>query len=292
MMVYGFFTAATIHALYAIFQFITRSYFTVAGNDPRYLAPEGFRSIGWLGSPDGTAILIVTVIPMMLGYFFNERNRPAKMIVGLALIICVTGILVTKVRIAGLSLMISMFVVFIIGLVRGWIGYGSTIRAAFAGLLVMAMLSPFIIQRFEKGSWGEARIPLMVTASNMIEKHWATGVGSSNYLFHIESNLPMKLRGSWEAIVHNEYMLRLAETGVIGFTLYYALLLAICWRLWRLTKRTGNQWISFVSAGLLAAIAGSLAHRMTSIYHLSAIYTQYCAFFGMAGFMWFLDEQN
>lgn len=290
-MIYGLFLITVFHALFAIFQFVTRSYFTVAGSDPRYLAPEGFRAIGWLGSPDGTAILIVTVVPLMLGYYFNEKRLGFKGAVGLGLIICIAGILVTKVRIAGLSLMISFFVVFVLGLRRGWIGYGSTIKAITAALAVLILISPFILHRFEKGSWGEARIPLMITASKIIKKHWATGVGPSNYLFHIERNLPMKLRGTWEAIVHNEYMLRLAETGVIGFTLYYTLLLAVSVRLWRLIGRASDNWISFTAVGLLAAIVGSLAHRMTSIYHLSAIYTQFSLFFGMAGFLVFLEKK-
>jgi O-antigen ligase len=126
----------------------------------------------------------------------------------------------------------------------------------------------------------------------MIKKNWLTGVGSSNYLFHLEENLPMELRGSWEAIVHNEYLLRLAETGVVGFVLYYLLLLTICARLWRLVKSAKDPWISFVSAGILAVIIGSLAHRMTSIYHLPVIYSQYCAFFGMTGFMTLLEQRE
>ncbi len=279
-MMCGLIFITLFHSFFALFQFAARSYFTVAGSDPRYLAPEGFRSIGWLGSPDGTAILIVTVVPLMLGLYFYEKRVSRKALIGLSLMVCIAGILVTKVRIAGMSLMISLFVVFVLGLRRGWIGYGSTIKAVTVALALLVLISPYIIYRFEKGSWGEARIPLMITASNIIKKNWATGVGPSNYLFHIEKNLPMKLRGTWEAIVHNEYMLRLAETGVIGFALYYTLLLTVCVKLWRLIGRASDQLISFIAVGLLAAIIGSLAHRMTSIYHLPAIYTQFCHLVG------------
>jgi O-antigen ligase len=292
MIVYGLFLGTTFQALFAIFQFLTRSHFTVAGDAPRYLAAEGFRSIGWLGSADGTAILLVTVIPIALAYYFNDKSRPIRLLMIAIILICIAGTLVTKVRIAGLSLMISLFVLFILGLRSGWIKYGGLIKAVALTLIFLILISPYIVHRFERGSWGEARIPLIITASNMIKKNWLTGVGSSNYLFHLEENLPMELRGSWEAIVHNEYLLRLAETGVVGFVLYYLLLLTICARLWRLVKSAKDPWISFVSAGILAVIIGSLAHRMTSIYHLPVIYSQYCAFFGMTGFMTLLEQRE
>jgi O-antigen ligase len=66
-----------------------------------------------------------------------------------------------------------------------------------------------------------------------------------------------------------------AETGVLGFLLYYALLLVMMKKLWKLTV-SPDPWIYLASLGFFAVMLGSLSYRFTSPYFFQEVYSQFC----------------
>ena len=74
-------------------------------------------------------------------------------------------------------------------------------------------------------------------------------MGVGNYLVHVHKYIPQELRGAWISTVHNEYLLRLAETGIFGFLLYYMILIVALKKLW-LGTRSANPWVFAVSIAL------------------------------------------
>ena len=136
------------------------------------------------------------------------------------------------------------------------------------------------------------RVPLMYTAVNMIKDNWLMGVGVNNYPFHqITRHVPLHLRYAWSYIVHNEYLLRLAETGIIGTLLYYTLTLLMMIKLWRST-RSSDPWVFLVSAGLFAAMIGSIPHRVVSYYHYVNFFMQLCVVLALTQYMGTLDMRK
>ena len=109
-------------------------------------------------------------------------------------------------------------------------------------------------------------MPLVRTAVEMWLDNWLIGVGPSNYNAYIDKYLPVQLRHTWKAPVHNEFLMHLAERGVIGTAIYYLLMVVLCIKLWRIT-RYRDEWISMVSAGILGGIIGSIAIRVFHWYH-------------------------
>jgi O-antigen ligase len=185
------------------------------------------------------------------------------------------GLLLTKVRGEYIALLISAVMVVSVSYFRGWLSSTQTFKVAAGGFAVLILGAPFIVQRFLTGAWGEDRLPLMRTAINMFKENWLLGVGVNNYFFYIDQYLPISLRHTWQSAVHNEYLMWAAETGILGFLLYYALLLVMMKKLWKLTV-SPDPWIYLASLGFFAVMLGSLPYRFTSPYFFQEVYSQFC----------------
>ena len=105
-----------------------------------------------------------------------------------------------------LAVFVSAVTVVAVSYWRGWITATKTFWVALAAAAVLILGGPFIVHRFVTGAWGQDRIPLMLTAINMFKANWLFGVGANNYFFHIQQYLPVRLSGTWQYTVHNEYL--------------------------------------------------------------------------------------
>ncbi len=277
VVLYALFTNTIAHALYIIFQFVTGLNYTVHGEpSTHFVEAEGFRPAGFSGSWDAAAAMMHLVLPVLFVYYFvvKDRARHRAALIGIGIV--VLGILLTKVRGGWIATFVSAITVLAVSYLRGWLSSTQTFKVAAAGVAVLLLASPFAIERFITGVWGEDRLPLMYTAINMFKGNWLTGVGVNNYFFHIEEFLPISMRHTWESAVHNEYLMWAAETGLPGFLLYYTLLLVMMRRLWKLTA-SPDPWIYMASLGFFAAILGSLPYRFTSPYFFAPLYSEFCA---------------
>ncbi len=269
------FATTAAHALYILFQFATRLNYTLQGEPQPYIGPEGFRSIGFFGSPDAAAALISFIIPIGIAYYLIYRKRPERPLILVGLVVALAAIMATKVRAAGLAVLISTMVVFLIAHVRHRITSATLFKGALVAIIALILISPAVYDRFQRGSWGEQRLPLMETSINMIKDHPVFGVGLNNYPFNIEEYVPVRFRGRWEYTVHNEYLLRLAEGGAVGFVVYYALNIVFMLLLWRLTK-SSDTLVYVLGVGLFAVMIGSIPHRFFSFFHYVNFYNQFC----------------
>jgi O-antigen ligase len=121
----------------------------------------------------------------------------------------------------------------------------------------------------------------METAMNMFESNWLAGVGKGNYFLEANQYIPQELRGTWVYTVHNEYLLHLAETGIIGFALYYLILLLAIKKLWFGT-RSSNPWVVALSLGFFAALIASFPNRFFSMYQFISTFLLYCVILALA----------
>ncbi len=97
------------------------------------------------------------------------------------------------------------------------------------GALGTLVIIPFVYARFAYGVYGEDRWPLIMTAYNMFKANLLFGVGANNYNFVVMKYIPPSMTTAWVFTVHDEYLLRIAETGFVGFCFYYYLI-------WTVTK--------------------------------------------------------
>lgn len=275
LIVYALLTMTAVHAIYVVWQFATGLNYTLHGEFQRYVGPEGFRSIGFFGSPDATATMMTAIVPIALAYYFVVRERRGRILTLAGIFTVLLAMMFTKVRAAGFAVLVSCVTLLLVGYIRRRVSSGTLLKAVAAGALIVIIMAPFIVHRFETGTWGEDRAPLMATAVQMIKDHWVLGVGVNNYPFDIMQYVPPRMRGTWSYTVHDEYLLRWSETGLVGFLLYYGLLVALGVKLWKLTK-SKDAWIFAVSAGLFAWLIGSIPHRVFSYYHYINWYLEFC----------------
>jgi O-antigen ligase len=186
-------------------------------------------------------------------------------------------------RSTGFATILGFTMVLILGTLRGWISKKTFLKFISIALLFVILISPLIYTRFQQGSggWEADRVPLMRTAEEMWLDNWLLGVGPSNYTNNLEKYLPVELRYSWRAPVHNEFLMHLAERGIIGTILYYWFSVIMCIKLWR-TTNSSDKWLSMASAGILAGMLGSIIVRVFHWWHQMPNFTFFCVMLALA----------
>ncbi|MEW6533461.1 MAG: O-antigen ligase family protein [Thermodesulfobacteriota bacterium] len=295
IVMYALFAGQTVQALFMMFQLATGINYNLTGFYVKEREAEvGFRAGGFFGGDVAAAEMLAFMIPVGLAYYFLVKRASHRIILLLSMFFMVGGIFAAKTRSAGFLIIAGCATVFALGRLHGWISKRSLRKALTVSFLVLLLLSPLIIIRFQQaeGQW-EGRLPLIETAAGMFKDHWLLGVGASNYLFHIAEYTPVRARFPWQlaAPVHNEYMLHLAERGIIGTILFYWILMAACVSLWK-TNRSPDKMIACSAAGTLGALIGSIAFRIFHPAHHSNFMPFYCVFLALAVALAYLESKR
>lgn len=198
----------TLQALYLVFQYVTRTTYTIYGGLVAPPGPEaGFRSPGFYGGPDTHAVFLVTIFPIFFAGYIVYTGPAKRFATLMAMLLIILGIMTTKVRIAGASLLLGSIVVILVSRWRGWMSWKKTIYLFIVGAFLLIFMVPLVYHQFTTRLYGQDRIPLMLTALNIIKSHLITGVGLGNYNFDVEQYVPVQERGKWLYTVHNQYLL-------------------------------------------------------------------------------------
>jgi O-antigen ligase len=141
---------------------------------------------------------------------------------------------------------------------------GIALILALAGLALMPIMMERLSHDYgagnaQKAAW-EERWGLMRIAFNMIAHHPLTGVGPGAYMYTYKEYIPPGLH-QWVFAVHNEFLLRAAETGIAGAIAFFALIVAGFRSGIRLIRSQRIEFIT-VGAGWIAALA-SLVWQMS-----------------------------
>jgi hypothetical protein len=268
VIIYALFVSSVAHGLYIIAQFATGMNYTLVGELVRGFRGgyEGFRAVGFFGSWDAASAMLALVFPLIVTYFIALKGRLRRLAAFLGILVVLFGLLCLKVRAGYIAVAVSFFTVMAVSLVKYRVPVVRLQRMVIASLVAIAIIIPVVARRFIAGTWGQDRWPLIETAWAMIKDNWVLGVGLNNYPFNITKYVPPRLRTLWAYTVHNEYLLRFAETGLIGAILYYSMIGIVIVHLWR-TVKSADPWLHLVSLGLFAALVGSILPRFVSFYH-------------------------
>ena len=289
IVVYGLFASTVAHALYVCFQYSTGLNLPLQGEFTHFVPLEGVRPAGFFGTWDGAAVMMAVVFPVGLAYLLVIQDPWQRRLAMLGIGVVFIGILLTKARATWLAVLISTATVIWLTHFRDRVSMKTLVKVVAVSAILVAPAVPFIATRLITGTYGENRMPLVYTAIEMIKDNWVSGVGLGNYIFHMQRYLSPTLLEEWAFTVHNEYLMWLAETGVVGFSLYYLLLGLAIAKLWKMT-RSSRAWIFVVSAGLCAALIASLPNRMLTFYHFTPTFLQYCTVLALTVVMERLDR--
>jgi hypothetical protein len=281
VVVYALCGGGVIEAAFMMVQFIAKKNFMIQAYYETGFTAEAFRSVGFLSHPDACIILLATVVPMLVVGLLIVKNDVKKLMIGFCLFLILLAAVFSQTRIAAVVFGLGIITSIMVGYRRGWISKGQIILATAAMPVVLLLFVALVYQRFATAAWGEERWPLAVTAYEVFKSHLIFGVGSSNYNFVVENFIPAAERGKWIFTVHVEYLLRLAENGVIGFLIFYSLIIAVTANFYRSTF-TKSPLIFVVSCGLFSSMVASFVHRMTSIYHVPHIFFLMCTVYALS----------
>jgi len=140
--------------------------------------------------------------------------------------------------------------------------------ALLIGLVLVIAFLPLLKERVTRDDAQAAtsRLPLFKLAMNMIKEYPIMGVGGNTFANVIKQYTTADLRGEYLYQVHNEYMLILAETGVIGLSCFLWLIYCIFKIGLQCVRHQHNRLIQFTGIGGVVGCIALLVHMQVDLY--------------------------
>jgi O-antigen ligase len=223
---------------------------------------------GGVVDPNFLAAGIVPAMALAAGLIRWSRSPGSRLFLGGVLLFLAIGLLSTGSR--GGLIAAGVAVVVTLAVSRGrrvQLGVAAAVMIVVGGLWV-ATSSPESWERIRSFDSGNGREDLWQIAWSMSEDHPVNGVGLNNFREESDEYFrrPGRL-GSPELIldnphlVHNIYLQALAETGIVGLTLFAGFLIACLgasWRAGRELERDGEPRLAMLAAAVLTAQVAAL----------------------------------
>jgi O-antigen ligase len=227
----------------------------------------GGRIGGTVGSPNAAAAYMCLLIPLALAVLTTPVGPRLKQLALAAVALGVIALVITGSRGGWISLTISLVILAIWTVRRGFIS-PRTLTVAAVGVAIM--MAPFwgpVAQRITGNDNGSAssRIAMTKLATDMITAHPALGLGVNNVGINIPNYAGPQFDGQFIYTIHDKYLLIWAEAG-IGALLAFLWFLGVTLRRgWR-TARSSDPLLASLALGLSAGIAGQLVHMAVDIF--------------------------
>ncbi len=254
-----------IAGLYAVFQ--------AAGLD--FLPPSAIGLTSTLGNPNLLGESLALIVPLCLGLMFSSEKTWEKRLLGLAMIVLVAGLLLSKAKAASLGLVCSM--VWFGSLLRhhGMAGLRGELRRlapyaaiclVMAGLFVSLHFSQFTDREGIPGAlrgyassqsvYFKWRLVFYRDALKMILDHPLLGVGIGNFgsVHPLYRSMPETLDPEAHILehAHNDYLELGAEIGLPGL---FGLLWLLCAFFRRMLQPGSGSALSYGFAASVGAVA-------------------------------------
>lgn len=232
-----------------------------------YFYPDQGRAYGTFGSPILLASYLALLLAPCAGLMLARVSRRLKALALAAFVLGTIALIFSQSRGAWISFTLSMI---LLGLAAWWRGYISLRVPLLAATAVMLLALPFAslignrITGDDHGS-AQARLPLAILASKVIDDHPWLGIGPNNFAVVAQRYVTSEFAGEWFFVVHNKYLLVWAETGfwaLLAFILFLLTTLRHGWRLWRL----GDPILAPLALGFTAAIVGHMEHMFFDVF--------------------------
>lgn len=238
-------------------------------------------------NPAGFSSFITPPLMLALAYVLARADqwRPRAVWLAGLLGLAAIGLTFTRASWAGTVLGLAILIV-LLGR-RRQLRWGRVFAIGIAVVAAAVVLLPTMSARLtqdyganaQAAAWQE-RWGLMRIAFNMIAHHPITGVGPGAYAYTFKDYIPPGLH-QWLYVVHNEFLLRAAETGLLGAIAFIALIVA-GFRIGVRVMRSDRVEISIAGAAWTTALA-SLVWQMSWVPWTGFTYN--CMLWFMLGLM-------
>jgi hypothetical protein len=228
---------------------------------------------GTLGHPNELARFLGFVLPLAFAVMIAEQSKRYRALAGAALLVGGAALVATLSRAAWIGVAAGVSLVFFTMLAR------SELRSkALHGLrLVLLLIVPFtlanlgtLIARFtskDEGSFA-TRGPMAQVAMRIIQKHPLQGVGFGNYRLWLPRFGDPDHPFTFQAKVHNMYLLIAAEIGIVSLLAFLGILVVVFCRYLSLAKRAPPD-LAAVPIGFAGGLLAFTIHGMADYVELS-----------------------
>lgn len=229
---------------------------------------------GTFGHANQFARFLGLVLPLALAVMIAASNKRFRLLAGLTLMIGGGALVITLSRAAWIGVTLGSGLVFLAMIMRP----AMRTRALKSLKIVLMLLIPFIlinlgtfIARFtskDEGSFA-TREPMARIALKIIQDH-PLGVGFGNYRLWLPQYGDPAIPFTFQAKVHNMYLLVAAELGVVSLIVFLCLLVVVfCYSL-SLTKRAAPD-AAMMAVGIAGGLLAFMIHCMVDYEEIARI---------------------
>ncbi|WP_169544010.1 O-antigen ligase family protein [Sneathiella aquimaris] len=263
-------------------------WYLVAGE--RETLEQPYRVFSFFTQPLEFSAFMIMMMPYAILSFVNQKLLGRRLIYGLSIIIVFAGYVVTFSRGPTLALMITIFVLAVLEKpLRKWVMIGITCLT-----ILSISASPWIIDqklmdRIQGTENVSLRFQLWQNGLAIFQKNPLFGIGYGAYPSHHvksirENKIGPMYEYHWKRIelvttVENIYVTLAAETGLVGLTAFFVMLL----RYFSIIRKILRQTLSVKTRTLaLGSLGGVLAYLLSGMTVANIIgYTISIIFFGV-----------
>jgi putative inorganic carbon (HCO3(-)) transporter len=222
-----------------------------------------YRPGGTIGSPNVAGSFLGVVLPVIAMVFASSLGRAVKLLAGASFGLGAVALVLTDSRGGWLSFAVGMCVLVVLATRRELFAPSRLVLGLAVVAIVALAFNGLIAARLTGNDGGAAasRVPLMAIAWDMISAHPLTGVGINNFSGAMNGYVTAEFSGTWLAIVHNQYLLVWAESGIAALVAFLAFLASTIRRAWR-ASATGDRLVAPLAVGLTAGLVGMLPNML------------------------------
>lgn len=206
-------------------------------------------------NPKGLAMFMAVLTLISLATFLTARNKRLGRWSALLTLMGIGAIVLTLTRATWVGILVGSLLIVWYGARRGRITPARVLGTAAVIVMPVLVFIPSILTRLSNNvavDYDE-RATLMTIAWRIITDHPLGGIGAGAYGLVLRDYVSVSEWGRWLYIVHNAYLLRWAETGILGL-LSLILLLVVGVRIAFRCMASQDDAIFALGLGGLAAL--------------------------------------
>jgi O-antigen ligase len=231
----------------------------VADQEAEWAGP--FRARGF-NSATNTAAYLAVLMPIVVVEVSRASSLSRIWLARAALVAGLTGLACTLTRSAIGFLAVGSLPLIVFLFRQRILRFKHAFIALAAGVVLLVALGDLIRSRMNEESENmTARFGLIGTALNMAADSPLTGQGTNNYMLKMQEFSPKRQIHHFEFIVHNKFLLTLAETGTLGLVAFVWFIVVTLTRAVSLARRQ-----SLLGVGLLCSLIVVVLNMNMEIY--------------------------
>ncbi|MBX3422493.1 MAG: O-antigen ligase family protein [Pirellulaceae bacterium] len=223
----------------------------------------------------GTCLLSVISLVTVFSLWMNPQSRAHWTMAFAALPIFLVAIIATYTRSIWLGLIFVAAILVILGL-QGALRRGLIVSGALAAIVLAVTLGPSLVAFKREYSAAETRESTLMRGAfayvswQMFKERPVAGFGFNQFCestpeFLSDRSTDMRLESIRGYVHHNSYLSLLVDLGLVGFSLYFLMLVAFIRRTWRLWQHPhAEDWARGIA---LVTLCVSGVHLIQMAFH-------------------------